>query len=607
MCGIAGFIGKKVISKERIHDTLDLMCNRGPDNRDYITFNDKDNFVVLLHSRLSIIDLNKRANQPFSIGGYTVILNGEIYNYLELRKDLEAKNVYFRTESDTEVLLQSYIMFGEECVKYFEGMWAFAIYDLKKGRLILSRDRFAEKPLYYLDSPEGIYFGSEIKFIKSLSGLNLNVNMQHLLRFLINGYKSLYKQEETFFKEIKELPYASNFIIEQDLTQKVSRYWMPVCEPKKMNLDEAIEGFKYHLKESIKIRLRSDVPLAFSLSGGVDSGAIASLAKKVLNYDVATFSIIDHDERYNEYDNICATIEDLGCKHTIIDIPQDKVFERLEQLIRYHDAPVYTISHYIHSFVIDAISNSGYKVFISGAAADELVSGYYDHFNLHLYEMRNNPNFPQYLNDWENKVKHFIRNPYLKNPRLYFDDPNFRAHVYLDNDIFAQYLKVDFQEVFTETSYCRDSLLRNRMMNELFHEAIPPILHEDDLNAMFYSIENRSPYLDSRLFQFAYSIPTEYLIRDGYAKFILRESVKGILNEKVRSDRQKKGFNASINSLVDFNKKENRDFFLSDAKIFEFVKKEKIEELLPVYPMSNSISKFLFYFLSAKIFLELNG
>jgi len=145
------------------------------------------------------------------------------------------------------------------------------------------------------------------------------------------------------------------------------------------------------------------------------------------------------------------------------------------------------------------------------------------------------------------------------------------------------------------------------MMNELFHENVPPILHEDDLNSMFYSIENRSPYLDSKLFQFAYSIPTEYLIQDGYGKYILRESAKGILNEKVRTDRQKKGFNASINSLVDFSKKENRDFFLSESEIFKFVKKERIEELFSIYPMPNSLSKFLFYFLNAKMFLELNA
>jgi len=607
MCGIAGFIGKRKISKDCIDGTLGLMRNRGPDNREYAVFNDSSNSVALLHSRLSIIDLDKRSNQPFTIGEYTIVFNGEIYNYLELREELEKRGISFKTGSDTEVLLQSYITFGEECVKRFEGMWAFAIYDRKKAKLFLSRDRFAEKPLYYLESPDGVYFGSEIKFIRALSGADLSVNTQHLLRYLINGYKALYKQNETFFNEIKEVPFASNFVIDNDLRSKIYTYWTPVCKIKDMTLYEAVEGFRHHLRESIKIRLRSDVPLAFSLSGGVDSGVITSLAKKVLNYDVASFSIIDSDKRYNEYDNICATVKDLGCRHTIIDIPQDGLFGRLEKLIRYHDAPVYTISYYIQSFIIEAIAKSGYKVVVAGSAADEMVSGYYDHFNLYLNEMRDRPDFPRHLQDWEGKVKPFVRNPYLKNPRLYFDDPSFRAHIYLNNDAFTEYLKVDFDEGFTEKDYCQDSMFRNRMMNELFHENVPPILHEDDLNSMFYSIENRSPYLDSKLFQFAYSIPTEYLIQDGYGKYILRESAKGILNEKVRTDRQKKGFNASINSLVDFSKKENRDFFLSESEIFKFVKKERIEELFSIYPMPNSLSKFLFYFLNAKMFLELNA
>ena len=145
------------------------------------------------------------------------------------------------------------------------------------------------------------------------------------------------------------------------------------------------------------------------------------------------------------------------------------------------------------------------------------------------------------------------------------------------------------------------------MMNELFHESIPVILHEDDLNSMLYSIENRSPFLDSKLFEIAYSIPNEYLIRDGYAKYVLREAVKGILNEKVRGDRKKVGFNASFNSLVDLDDRDNRDYLLEDGKIFEIVDREKIEPLLSLNPFPDSYNKFMFSFLNAKIFLELNG
>jgi len=145
------------------------------------------------------------------------------------------------------------------------------------------------------------------------------------------------------------------------------------------------------------------------------------------------------------------------------------------------------------------------------------------------------------------------------------------------------------------------------MMNELFHEGTRVILHEDDLNSMLYSVENRSPYLDSKLYDISYSIPNEYLVQDGYGKYILREAVKGILNEKVRTDRRKIGFNASFNSFIDLEKKENRDFILEDSEIFEILDRDKITPLLSMNPMSDSFNKFMFYFLNAKIFLEMNG
>ena len=178
------------------------MRNRGPDFQDYREHRHGDTFIYLLHSRLSIIDLDARSHQPFTIDDCTIIYNGEIYNYVELRKDLEKRGVAFKTTSDTEVLLQYYLNYGESCVDYFEGMWSFVIYDRTKKTLFLSRDRFAEKPLYYSKADDGFYFGSEIKFIAALSGHSLTANVSHLLRYLVNGYKSLYKTEETFFEEI---------------------------------------------------------------------------------------------------------------------------------------------------------------------------------------------------------------------------------------------------------------------------------------------------------------------------------------------------------------------------------------------------------------------
>jgi asparagine synthase (glutamine-hydrolysing) len=181
-----------------------------------------------------------------------------------------------------------------------------------------------------------------------------------------------------------------------------------------------------------------------------------------------------------------------------------------------------------------------------------------------------------------------------------------REHVFDESVELRTYLNEDFFEPFTEEYFC-DSLLRNRMLNEIFHEATRVILHEDDLNSMKYSVENRSPYLDSRLLEFVYSIPAEYLIRNGYGKHLLREAMKGILNDGVRLDRQKKGFNASIHSIIDFNDKATRDYLLEESPIYDLIDREKIGRLMGESFLPNSHSKFLFSFINAKMFMEQNS
>jgi len=603
MCGIAGFIGEKEISKINIVETLNLMKKRGPDFQSYFNFSHNNSNISLLHSRLSIIDIDSRSNQPYLDNNCILVFNGEIYNYLEIKEELTELGVSFKTESDTEVLIKSYQIFGEKCVDKFEGMWSFAIYDKVKNKLFLSRDRFAEKPLFYYETSEGFYFASEIKFIKELLGNNLIINNNHLMRYLVNGHKSLYKTSDTFYNGVKEVEFATNLSISNNKINKY-KYWIPSYSPVNITENDAVEGVNHFLKKSLKLRLRSDVPLAFCLSGGVDSASLVSLAAKEFNYDVSTFSIIDSDKRYNELENIQATVNDIGCKSfkVKLDSNNDNI-TRLENLVKYHDAPVATISYFVHSILSEAIASKGFKISVSGTGADEIFSGYYDHFNLHLNEIKGDKDFNKYLLDWKTYTHKYVRHPELRKYDLYFKNPKIRSHIYLNNNYFSDFLKTPFKEEFTEKKYT-PSLLRNRMMNEMFHEVVRVILHEDDLNSMFYSLENRSPFLDKDLFEFVNTIPSKYLIKNGYAKNLLRSSMKGILNNKVRLDREKKGFNASINSIIDFNNKEHIDYILDDSKIFEFVKKDKIEKLLKAKEYSNSFKKFLFNFINSKIFIQ---
>lgn len=604
MCGIAGFIGTQPLAESQVQGALEAMYRRGPDYQDHRAYQQGDQYVHLLHARLSIIDLDARSHQPFEKHGLSLVFNGEIYNYLEIRHQLLADGVRFSTSSDTEVLLEAYRKWGEQCVTHFEGMWAFALYDLAEGKLLLSRDRFGEKPLYYRQTGEGLYFASETNTLHVLCGMAPQINTDHLLRYVVNGHKSLYKTSAGFFNDISELGFAQNTFANGKDPIRPFDYWRPTVSPQKMTEEEAIEGARYHLIESLRIRLRSDVPLAFCLSGGVDSASLVSIAAKEFNSTVQTFSIIDQDPRYDEREHIQATIDDTGCACTQIMLdPNENYKDRLVDLVNYHDAPVATISYLVHSVLSQEIAANGYRISMSGTAADELFTGYYDHFNLHLYEMRDHPRFEEFKADWEREVRGFVRHPGFRKFDLYFDNPTIRDHIYLNNEVFGSFLKGEFHESFSETHYT-GKLLRNRMLNELFHEVVRVILHEDDLNSMRYSIENRSPFLDKRLFDFAYSIPEEYLIKEGYNKYILRSAMKGILNDKVRLNREKKGFNASLNSIFDFDNPDHVAFFLDDSPIFELFNKASIEKVIKQKEFPNSYKKFLFNFINAKIFLE---
>ena len=242
---------------------------------------------------------------------------------------------------------------------------------------------------------------------------------------------------------------------------------------------------------------------------------------------------------------------------------------------------------------------------VSGTAADEVFSGYYDHHLAYLRQVHEDAAlYEPALAAWSAHVRPVVRNPFLSDPDLFVRDPEFRGHIYLDAEDFAAQLASNgFAEGFTEEHWT-DDLLRNRMLNELFAEAVPVILHEDDLNAMTYSIENRSPFLDRELFEFSLGIPTRHLVRDGRAKAVLREAMRGIAPDAVLDNRRKVGFNAPILDLLDVSSPEVRAELEADSPIWDVVRRESVLGLLDQDELPNSRSKFLFYVLGAKMFLE---
>ena len=555
MCGILGIISKDCNKSIDIAAVNKLMYSRGPDQQGNFKIKNKNCEVNLFSSRLKIQDLKDRSNQPYQFKNLTLIFNGEIYNYREIKKVLESKGRKFLTTSDTEVLIQSYDEWGTDCIKKLNGMWGFCIYDKTKKKIFLSRDFFGEKPLFFSFKNNEFIFGSEINYLFFFNK-NLNkINDYKIGDYLINGYKSLFKNNNTYFKDINFVEQGSiieldlkNFSLKKNKINPFSK--VSVSKNQEENNKLAKEIF---LNEYEK-RLRSDVPISFCLSGGIDSSALVSVAKKEFNLNPYCFSIINEDHRYNEFENINFLKKKLDLDVEFIKIPKlslENFVETCKKLISYRCSPISTISYYIHSYISQACSNKNFKVICSGTGADEIFTGYYDHSLFYLNEIKDNNKYLDELAIWKKFTEPKIRNPML-DLKNFQTNPNFRDHIYNDIKSMNKIFNIKKYNKFSEINYDKNNL-KNRMKNELFHESVPVILFEDDSNSMMHSIENRSPFLSINLVNFINSLNAEFYIDKGYTKNILRNILNKYLPDKVRLDRKKVGFNASILDIVDIN------------------------------------------------------
>lgn len=610
MCGIAGIIKLKKnhhCDKDKI---FSLMHNRGPDGKGFFKILNEKYSINLFHSRLAIIDKNKRSNQPYFFKNYAMIYNGEIYNFRKIKKQLENLNYSFKTKSDTEVLIKAFHKWGNESFKLFDGMWSVCIFDMKKHEIILSRDIFGEKPLYIYRNFETLIFGSEIKFILNLDNdTRINkINKEHLNIYLKHGYKYLFKKNETYFQNILKIdPGTVNRYCLTSLKRKEKIQLIKRKFNKEINIsrDEAIKKIRALVIESMESRLISDRPVGFYLSGGIDTGSLTSIASKVLNKKIKCFSIVDKDKRYNEEKNIDTTTRDLGCETVKIKFPNKENFlHRLTDLISYHDKPISSLNYYTHSFIHEIVKKNNIKVLISGLGGDEMFTGYYDHFLMHLRELTKK-DYKQNFDLWKKYIKPFVLNKNLRNTNLFL---NKKKRDYLITDFNSTFLKQMFVNTkltkFSEKNYS-NSLLKNRMLNELFHELVPLICNEDDMNSMRMSIENRAPLLNKELLNFSLSLPPKFYINNAFGKSLFRDAMDGILNDKVRLERKKYGFNSSIQSLINLQSKESLNFIKKSKKLKEFINIENFCSFLKHQKVSdNSNSKFIFSVFNTAIFLE---
>ena len=395
MCGIAGYIGERSFKKNNIFNLLKLMKNRGPNNQKYLKKKiSTKSFFNFFFSRLSIIDIKKRSNQPYKFKNLTMVFNGEIYNYKELKVILKKKNYKFFTNSDTEVLIKSIHCWGNNAFKKLEGMWSIAYYDESKNQTYFCRDRFGEKPFLYLIRDNEIYFGSEIKFIKKIINFKLSINYELVRKFISFGYRILFQSNETFFNEIKQLEPATILIINHNSKKIIKKkYWdVSKIKVKKItNEKKIIKKVKKSIINSLRIRLRSDMPIAFTLSGGIDSNTLAFFSKKILNYKVKTFSILSDDNDYSENKNISKSLGALNVESCNFIINQGEInfLKLLKKMINVYHQPVITLTSMLNWKLMEKINEKKYKVCISGIGGDELFTGYYHHHVLMINYLKN--------------------------------------------------------------------------------------------------------------------------------------------------------------------------------------------------------------------------
>jgi asparagine synthase (glutamine-hydrolysing) len=616
MCGIGGNVSTKSLDIETITQTLNSMCKRGPDGVRHQNLLLSNTSLDLMFSRLAIIDQSEKAMQPIAYGHHIILLNGEIYNYKELRNFLEVKHgsQNWSSNGDVEVALRYLVLNGIESVKDFDGMFAFALVDLQNENIYFGRDYFGEKPLYILNDKASIVFGSEPKIIWAIRNKQNSINRNHVFKFLESGYKSLFKNNEDFFKGLYRIEpgtiesYSLKSLQRNELIKfrKIESH-SPKSEKYKSR-DQQLQNIKKTIIESVGRRLESDVPLAICLSGGIDSGLIASIAKRDFGVSLAAYTLVSIDPRYSEAKNAATVATYLNLDHTLVEIDPTNFIVRLNQITKYHEAPISTLSYYVQNFLTEKIHSDGFKVSLMGSGADEIFTGYYDHHLLYLASMYNqDPQlFKTSLDNWKDKVLPLIRNPIYQKFDRYIKQPDFRSHIYEGSEIMMNMLLNHPQNLFSEELFS-ESLLKNRMLNELFHEVIPVILHEDDRNSMMYSVENRSPFLSVRILESTLGIEDQAFIQDGLTKYLLREAFDDYLPKEILYSHKKIGFNASILELCNFQSSEFKQFMKQDSILWDIMDKNKVKDFFDNLGAEDIYNKTAFNIISSKAFCDIFG
>jgi len=563
MCAIFGVYGldlKEPIDLERFRAALQTMGHRGPDNEGVAPLSDS---VAFGHNRLAIIDLNEESNQPFfdDSGEFALVYNGEIFNYIEIREELAALGVSFSTDSDTEVLLKSYIYWGEECVSRFNGMWAFAVYERRTGKLFCSRDRFGIKPFYYLNDGSNVVFASEAKAILRYRERVAAPNYNLIANFCRTSVSC--QSEETWFSGIFRLMPAHNMVIDKKKII-IKRYWSYPVRTTTEGIDGASAKYLDLFVDAVKLRTRSDVKVGLTLSAGIDSSSIAAVLSSNFSGGFSSFTACFDDRIASEYkgygggDESAAVkrlADELGIDARFIKIESTEIVDTYSKIVRHLECGQSYSSLLAVFRLFEGISRTGVKVVLEGQGADELLAGYYSGFApSYAVQLLRRMNL---LGGLSVMLRYFRAFGVFAFFAVLFRNVNvawlnrlfFRVSGV--ESFFAGRLK-DYQALpdsFYESTVGEFGCSFNNMLARSHSGVLLNLLHYGDSISMAFSIESRFPFLDHRLVEYVFSLPADYKIRDGIGKYLHRRAVTSLLPEYVVNSPVKLGFNAPFDVL----------------------------------------------------------
>jgi len=570
MCGIAGVIsGSRKVCPARAANVLERLRHRGPDDLGWLLYSHgsvqtgresipghvEDCDLMLMHRRLSILDLSSRGWQPMHAAGgrYSVIYNGEIYNYLELRSELELLGYQFHSHTDTEVLLLAYVEWGADAMRRFVGMFAFAIFDRQRRTIFLARDFFGIKPLYYSASEEQFAFASEIKALLDLNSTKRRVNSAALLLYLRHGLSD--QGDTTLLAGIHQLPAAHYVEVSLDnpaLAEPV-RYWRPQITSSGASFEEAAQTLRELFLKSIQLHLRSDVPIGAALSGGIDSSAIVACMRNVApGLDIHTFSYVADDPRLNEerwIDMVSGAVA--PGVHKVHTQSRDLVND-LDVLLKVQEEPFGSTTIYAQHRVFRLASEAGIKVMLDGQGADELLGGYRYYIGAQFASLVRQRRFLDAFGLLRSAAKlpdsGIVRLLLCSADYLLPREWQKPLRALISKELSPSWVNTAwFRENGGETAqatYCAGPhVLRSALLRTITETSLPHLLRYEDRNSMAFSIESRVPFLTPQLVEFVLSLPEEYIVAlDGTSKAVFRHAMRGIVPQPILDRRDKIGF-----------------------------------------------------------------